>query len=80
MGDIVSVPYVRTYVRAYACMYVRMYIRTYVYSPFVFALATSFIIQFRDNFTLKLGIAFQCDVVEGKVVEAIFYRKTLSSL
>ena len=44
-GDIGSVPtYVRTYVRSFVC------------SPFVIALATSFIIQFRYNFTQVLGM------------------------
>ena len=35
---------------------VRMYVRTFVCSPFVIALATSFIIQFRYNFTQVLGM------------------------
>ena len=44
-GDIGSVPYV--------CMWVRTYVRSFVCSP---ALATSFIIQFRYNFTQVLDM------------------------
>ena len=36
--------------------YERMYVRTYVCSSFVITLATSFIIQFRYNFTQVLGM------------------------
>ena len=43
-GDIRSVPYVCEYVRMFVC------------SPFVIALATSFIIQFRYNFTQILDM------------------------
>ena len=38
------------------CVYVRTYVRSFVCSPFVIALATSFIIQFRYNFTQILGM------------------------
>ena len=37
-------------------MYVRAYVRSFVCSPFVIALATSFIIQFQYNFTKVLGM------------------------
>ena len=47
-GDIGSVPYV--------CMCVRTYVLFFVCSPFVIALATSFIIQFQYNFTQILGM------------------------
>ena len=36
--------------------YVRTYVRSFVCSPFVIALATSFIIQFQYNFTQVLGM------------------------
>ena len=37
-------------------MYVRTFVRSFVCSPFVIALVTSFIIQFRYNFTQVLGM------------------------
>ena len=75
--------------RGYRVCPVRMYVSTYVRS-FVCssALATSFIIQFRYNFTQVLDMtiprtssrfAFQRDRVKVKVAVTIF-RKTLSSL
>ena len=48
-GDIGSVPYVCMYVRTY----VRTFVRSFVCSP---ALATSFIIRFRYNFTQVLDM------------------------
>ena len=36
--------------------YVRTYVHSFVCSPFVIALATSFIIQFQYNFTHVLGM------------------------
>ena len=44
-----SVLYVRTYVRT-------QYVRSFLCSSFVITLATSFIIQFRYNFTQVLGM------------------------
>ena len=42
--------------RGYRVCPVRMYVRSFVCSPFVIALATSFIIQFQYNFTQVLGM------------------------
>ena len=64
-------------------MCVHTYVRSFVCSPFVIALATSFIIQFRYNFTQSFGydytsnkFAFQHDRVKVKVAVTVF-RKTL---
>ena len=43
-------------VRMYVRTYERTYVRSFVCSPFVIALATSFIIQYRYNFTQILSM------------------------
>ena len=59
-GDIGSVPYV--------CMCVRTYVRSFVCSPFVIALATSFIIQFQYNFTQVLGMTIPRIILRFSVI------------
>ena len=63
-----------------------MYVRTFVCSTFVIALATSFIIQFRYNFTQVLDdntskkFAFQRDRVKVKVAVTIFRKNFVITL
>ena len=70
-GDAGSVPYVRAYIRTYVC--------TYVCSPFVIALATSFIHISIGYDNISNIFAYQGDRVKVKVAVTIFRDKTTLS-